>query len=221
LMVRGHFYARLAHWDKAAADLTKALELGSDDMVGIWCSLAVLHLGAGRMDEYRSLCERLMKRFGRTESHWLVATGCLARNAVSDVSRLVQTAEKLLAREPKNADYIATLGLALYRKGDVKGAIQRMQECFQSGSKLSEEHMPKLILAMAYHRSGRATAAQQLFQEVTQWMKENDQEKRREGPGSRGALPWPMRLALEHLYREAEEVLKQDCDPKSPSRITP
>ena len=206
LTTRGHFYADLDEQDKAAADLTRAIELGSDDIFGAWCSLALVHLSAGRTDEYRSLCEMLLKRFDQTESEWVVATCLLAPKAVTDSSRPVHLAEKLVAREPKNADYMAILGVALYRKGDWKEAAQKLEASFHSGFKMRETQAPKLVLAMAYHRLGRDAEAKELLQEVTRWLNTNTEKK--EGASSAVPLPWGYRLGLQLLQREAAELLQ-------------
>jgi tetratricopeptide (TPR) repeat protein len=214
LILRGHFHAGLGQWDKAAADFTRAIELGSDDIFGAWCALAVLHLHAGRTDDYRSLCERLLERFDRKESLWLVATCALAPRAVADLSGPVRIAEKLVARQPKNAEHLAILGFALYRKGDLEGAVRRLKASLRPSSGLREVHAAKLILAMACHRLGRRAQAQQLLREVTRWMDEEARQKGKEGAGRPVPLPWAYRLGLQLLRREAEELLKQDSGPR-------
>ncbi len=196
---RCDFYADLGEFDKAAADLIQAIELGSDDVLGVWYPLAVLHLRADRTNEYRSLCETLLQQFGQSENFWVVVTCKLAPSAVSDLSRPIQIAEKLAAREPQNAEYVGILGDFLYRQGDLQGAVQKLEASIRV-HRGSGVHWRKLCLAMAYHRLGRGVEAQQLFQEVTQWMEKNANEQ----------LSWAHRLDLELLHREAEELLKQE-----------
>jgi tetratricopeptide (TPR) repeat protein len=206
LKMRGHFHAVLGEWDKAAANLMKAIELGSDDVFGVWCPLAFMHLSAGRTDEYRSLCEKMLER---SDSHWIVGICTLTPNAVADLTRLVRIAEKLVSREPKNADYMAVLGFTLYRKGDLKRAAQSLEASIRSGSGLHEVQAPKLFLAMAYHRLGRGSEAQQLLQEVTRWM-ETNAERLEEGARAPLSLAWAYRLGLQLLHREAESVIRFD-----------
>ncbi len=215
LKMRGNFYATLSEWDKAAADFAKAIELGSGDVLGVWYPLAVLHLRAHRPNEYRSLCEKLLERFGQTKNHWVVITCKLAPNAVADLSRPVQIAEKLVAGKPKNAEYIGILGAALYRKGDLEAAVQKLAASVRSGSGQLGVHWRRLVLAMAYHRLGRGAEAQQLFQEVTRWVEKNAQEKLKEGASLTEPLTWAHRLDLQFLHHEAEELLTQDLGLKS------
>jgi tetratricopeptide (TPR) repeat protein len=203
MMARGHFYAGLGDWNKATAAWTKAIELGSDDVLGVWCPLALVQLAAGRTDEYRSLCEKMLKH---SENHWVIGICTLAPKAVADPSRPVRIAEKLVAREPKNAACIMALGLALYRKGDLERAVERLEMTIHSGAGFHIQ-ASKLVLAMAYHRLGRRGKAQQLFQEVTRWLEMNA-EKLKEGAAGGHRLAWAYRLGLQVLHHEAQEVLQ-------------
>jgi serine/threonine protein kinase/Tfp pilus assembly protein PilF len=215
---RGHFYARLGQWDRASADFTKAIELGSEDVHWVWYPLAVLHLRGQRTKEYRDLCEQLLKRVGRPEQRFVVIICKLAPNAVADLSRPVQIAEKLVAREPRNAEYLGLLGAALYRKGELEAAAARLEASIRRGPQEFGAHWRKLELAMAYHRLRRGAEARRLFQEVTGWMEKYAPEQPAEGAIFKPRLyffSWAHRLDLHLLHREAEEVLKQDVGDKS------
>jgi eukaryotic-like serine/threonine-protein kinase len=205
LKARALFYGGAGQWDKATADFAKAIDLGSDDVMGIWYPLAVLHLRAQHTKEYRTLCERLLKQPRQPEHHFVVIICKLAPNAVADLSQPVQIAEKQVAREPQNAEYIGLLGAALYRKGDVKAAAQKLEEGIRLGPEQIGVHYRKLVLAMAYHRLGRGPEARQLLENVTQWTEQNGPEK----------LSWAHRLDLQLLHYEAEQFLKQDSGGKS------
>jgi tetratricopeptide (TPR) repeat protein len=203
LEARGHFYGALGEWEKATADFTKAIELGSEDVRGAWYPLAVLHLRAQRTKEYRALCEQLLKQFGQSEQHFVVITCKLAPDAVADLSAPVRIAEKLVAGQPQNAEYVGLLGAALYRKGDLEAAAARLEAAIRCGPQQVGVHWRKLALAMACHRLGRGAEAKQLFQEVTQWMEKNAKKPTL-------LLSWAQILDLHLLHREAEELLKQD-----------
>src|SRR5262249_51390485 len=105
LKARGHLHASSGGWSKDAADLTRAIELGSVDMLGVWCPLALVQLGAGRTDEYRALCEKMLER---SEDYLIVGICGLAPEAVADLTRPVRIAERLVARGPENAGYLAS-----------------------------------------------------------------------------------------------------------------
>jgi hypothetical protein len=68
---------------------------------------------------------------------------------------------------------------------------------------------------MAYQRLRRGAEARHLFQEVTQWIDKNAQEKPKEGAGLTPQLSWAHRLDLHLLHREAEELLKQEFGDRS------
>jgi tetratricopeptide (TPR) repeat protein len=211
LKSRAHWYGDLGEWDKAAAALAKAIDLGSDDVQGIWYPLAVLHLRAQRMSEYRSLCKRLLDQFGQKKELYVVITCKLAPNAVADLSRSVQIAEKLVTDKPQDSECVGVLGDALYRKGDFEAAVQRLETSIHISPQAGGAPFRKLFLAMAYHRLGRAVEAQQLFQEVTQWMTKNAKKQHPQGAVLTAPLSWPYpyRLDLRLLRRETEEILKQ------------
>jgi serine/threonine protein kinase len=209
LQWRGHFYVRLGQWDKAAADLAKVIDLGSDDVSGVWYPRAVLLLRAGRTAEYRGLCERLLERPALVQKgkHFVVIICKLAPDAVADLSRPVQIAEELVSGQPSNAEYLGLLGAALYRRGDpargdLEAAVGKLEAGIRASPKQIGVHWRKLVLAMAYQRLGRGADAQPLFQEVTRWMET-------------AKLTWAQRLDLELLHREAEEVLKHGAGVKT------
>jgi tetratricopeptide (TPR) repeat protein len=210
LAARGHFYGTLGEWDKATADFTKAIELGSRDVVGVWYPLAVLHLRAQRTNEYRDLCEHLLKQFGQSEEHYVVIICKLAPDAVTELSWPVQIAERLVVRVPQNAEYMGLLGAALYRKGELEAAAAKLEAGIRDGPEQLGVQWRKLVLAMACHRLQRAAEAKQLFQEVTQWLEQNVQEKVQQGTAAAGPLSWAHRLDLQLLYQEAEKLLKQE-----------
>src|SRR5205085_12378779 len=139
----------------------------------IWYPLALLRLSTGRTKEYRLLCATLLERFGEANDpdRWVVAICNLAPDAVADLARPVQIAEKMLARDPHNADLVGILGAALYRKGDLEAAVPRLEASIRAASGVGVHCT--LFLAMAYHRLGRAAEARQLLQEAVQWIEKN------------------------------------------------
>ena len=85
-------------------------------------------------------------------------------------------------------------------------AVQRLETSIR-GAPGFDAHRRKLFLAMAYHRLGRTAKAQQLLREAVQWIEKNGQEKLAEGAELKEPLPWSLRLDLQLLRREAEELL--------------
>lgn len=196
--------------DLAIANFSRAVEFGSNDLWGVWYPLALLHLNTGRTAEYRQLCEAMLERFGQANDpdFWVVIICKLAPDAVADLSRPVQMAEKLLAPDPQNADLVGVLGETLYRKGDLDAAIQRLEASIRAAPGVGI-HWRRLFLAMAYHRLGRTSEAQSLVKETAQWMEKNARDKLADGAELSQPLPWQVRLDLQLLRHEAEELLKK------------
>jgi len=198
------------NFDLAIANFTQAIELGSKDVWGVWYPLALVHLSTGRTAEYRALCETLLERFGQSNDPdlWVVNICKLAPDAVADPARPVQIAEKMLARDPHNADLVGILGENLYRKGDLDAAVPRLEASIRAASGVGVHC--SLFLAMAYHRLGRTAEAHQFLNETTQWMDINAQEQLAEGAELSQPLPWQLRLDLQLLRHEAEKLLKEE-----------
>src|SRR5262249_4440101 len=148
------------------------------------------------------------ERFGQANDpdFWVIAICKLAPDAVADLARPVQIAEKRLARDPHNADLVGLLGDTLYRKGDLEAAVGRLEASIRAKPGIGV-HWRKLFLAMAYHRLDRAARAQQLLQEAVGWIEKNGQEKLAAGAELQEPLPWQLRLDFQLLRREAEELL--------------
>jgi serine/threonine protein kinase len=195
--------------DLAIVNFSKAVELGSRDLWGVWYPLALLHLSTGRTKEYHVLCEKLLERFGQSDDpdRWVVNICKLAPDAVDDLARPVQIAETMLAQDPHNAELAGILGDSLYRQGDLDAAVERLEASIRADFGVGA-HWRKLFLAMSYHRLGRTTEARQLFQETVRWIEKNAQERLAEGAEFEAPLPWSVRLDLQLLRREAEELLE-------------
>jgi tetratricopeptide (TPR) repeat protein len=206
--------------DLAITNFSKAIELGSKDLWGVWYAQALLLLSADRTEEYSILCETMLERLGQSNDpdRWVVNICNLAPDAVADLAQPVQIAEKILARDPHNADLAGILGAALYRQGLLEAAVQQLEAGIHTAAGVSV-HSRKLFLAMAYHRLGRAVEAHQLLQEVDEWIEANGQEKLSEGAEIKGQLPWSARLDLQLLRREAEELLKQKSGDRQPDGL--
>ncbi len=194
--------------DLTIASLSRAVELGSNDFWGVWYPLALLHLSTGRTKDYRALCETLLERFGQADDpdFWAVVICKLAPDAVADLARPVQLAERIVARHPRDAGLDGILGETLYRKGDLNAAVRRLEAGIRADPGVGV-HWRKLFLAMAYHRLDRAAEARQLLREAAEWIEKNGQEKLAEGAELKEPLPWVVRLDIQLLRGEAEELL--------------
>jgi serine/threonine protein kinase/tetratricopeptide (TPR) repeat protein len=197
---RGELYALAGNWDPARADYARAAESGSDNVAGVWLPLALLDLRTGRTDDYRALCEDLLKRCEQANdpgtAFWTIVTCKLAPNAVRDRAQLVRLAEKHQASDPGNAHATGLLGDVLYRAGEPRAAAEKLEAGIRGDPGVGR-NWRKLFLAMACHHLGRTAEAESNFREVEAWTGTKEFEQ----------LPWTQRLDLELLREEAQLTL--------------
>jgi Flp pilus assembly protein TadD len=100
---------------------------------------------------------------------WALATGPCPR--VCDPRRAVTLARKSVALEPKNSDFWNTLGVAKYRAGDWKGAV----EALARAAKLRKEgdDFTHLFLAMAHWQLGEKEKARACYDKAVAWAEKN------------------------------------------------
>jgi WD40 repeat protein/Tfp pilus assembly protein PilF len=241
---RGMSLAELGQWKKAGADFAKSIDTGKvDEPVLSWLALAFL--GSENPKGYRETCAVLLERAGTIEdpetANRLVRACVLAPDALADWGRLVQVAQKTLATEPENPDYLRTLAAALYRADRFEDAVRRLNEAIAApepraaekldwpkkekdgkkdgGDKDAPDEVPRprgtafdwLFLAMAHEKCGRHAEAQLWLNHAVRWMEHRDQQKPEALEGA-ASLPWEQRLALQQLHREAQNLTKVKPD---------
>ena len=130
----------------------------------------------------------------------------LAPNAVPDPAQLVQLAEKAVASAPDSYFYLSTLGAALYRAGDFRAALQRLNEAKKFAPTGTPEPEYALFQAMAHHRVDHAHEARQWLGKAVEWIDESTQERQKGGTTSSAStsnkqsaskLDWADRLVLQ------------------------
>jgi tetratricopeptide (TPR) repeat protein len=200
---RGHAYAELEHWDKAAADYARASELRPEDGE-LGYRRPILCLARGDEEEYRRVCADVLQRFGEGASlrdALDAARVCTLRpDAVPEPAQLVriaENAEKAAGVAPM-VMYRTTRGIVLYRAGRFEEAIQRLNESIaaRNGDGIFQEW---LFLAMAHHRLGHAAEARQWLDKTIQWAEQKQADAE--------PLTWLQRVQLQLLRREAEGLI--------------
>jgi tetratricopeptide (TPR) repeat protein len=206
--VRAGAHAQLGHWEEAAQDYQRALDL--DAPIEYWYRGALVLLKQGDRAGYRRLCERLLEQFGETTNprirNTVVWTCVLGDASVPEPGRLVELQKKsgdLLRRDYQLAN---TLGAALFRAGDIKGALKQLESAVVLNRRGGTPG-DWLFQAMAHHRAGDTAKAKELLERTVQLLDRINPEKARKNPLVR--VPrWEEWLELELLRREAESVLK-------------
>jgi WD40 repeat protein/Tfp pilus assembly protein PilF len=205
---RGKAYVQLGQLEKAAAAFARTTELPGAT-IAAWTASATLQLYLGDADGYARICRRFLKILtnqaasARNSGAWLCSLG---PNAVDDPARAVALAREAVAKEPRNANYVHTLGAALYRAGLFQEAVQRLEESMKlhvAGGRFSDW----VLLAMAHHRLGHAALARQWLDRSVQWLDQSTPDKPRDA--SLGApVPWNMWLQAQCLRHEAEALIR-------------
>lgn len=117
------------------------------------------------IDGYRSYCRTILQTYGATVSSAVeqnnLAWACvLGPEAVPDMSRIVQIAQRAVANSGREAAYQNTLGVALYRAGRYSEAVDRLQQSIAMGGRGGGPE-DWFFLAMAHYKLGNSTQAQQ------------------------------------------------------------
>jgi tetratricopeptide (TPR) repeat protein len=156
----------MQQWEKAAADLAQATELGSQDWQ-VWYSLGLLRLMSGDQEGHRRVCSRMLERLGQgyhpAAAHfWTARTCILAPAAVAGWEPVIQAAERSVTIVPRNAMSLATLGAALYRAGRFKLAEERLNQALEV-PEIRRTGLEWLFRSMTQHHLGRAAEARLWF----------------------------------------------------------
>jgi tetratricopeptide (TPR) repeat protein len=217
LYARGRIHAELGQWEMAAADYHRAFELTETLTVmsrDYLCEHAGVLLLTGKYPAYRDLCRRVLDHATRLVGTSLdggrasqAARACvLGPDAVEDPARVVTLAEKALARKPKDAEMLHTLGMAHYRAGQFDRAAQRLRQSMDVEPSWPGQVLNWLGLAMTSHRSGQVEEARKWLDKATQWINQTAPKLSEGAVISLPGLPTADWLACHVLRREAEEL---------------
>jgi superkiller protein 3 len=186
----GDCFNRMGRPDQAIAECQEALRLKPD----FPCALINLAAALGEQGKPAEAITALEHAFRldpdfagtRNQLAWLLATCPDAK--FRDAKRAVGLAQEAVQITP-NADNLNTLGIAYYRAGKCRDAIQTLERA----TKLhSGDAYDWFFLAMAHGQVGEKARAKQFHQQAVQWM-----EKYR-----------PKNPELLRFRAEAEELLE-------------
>ncbi len=158
---------RLGREEEARADWQKSLEADPPEHAA-WYGYAEFCLFLGQEDEYRRARRDLLSKFGATTDPYVAertARACLLRPAAEgELRQAVALAERAAAVEPSKyqgayAHFLFARGLADYRQGRLDRAIALMRG--EASRVLGPA--PRLVLALALHRSGQAAEARKVL----------------------------------------------------------
>lgn len=156
---------RAGHLDKAIKEFDEILDPAESEAnspnlsaVAVADRLALVR----KIKEYRSHCEGLLKAtpaevsvLEANNTAWACVT---AKEGLEDYTKPVELARKAVAGATEERDrwtYLNTLGVALYRAGQDKEAIERLTEA----EKINSDVFNWPFLALAHHRLGNTKEA--------------------------------------------------------------
>jgi WD40 repeat protein/Flp pilus assembly protein TadD len=199
---RGNVWAELGHWKQAGDDYAEVVRRAPDEAEA-WCLYAVLALHQGDRAEYRRACAALWKAQEKSKDPrlaYLAAwTSVLAPDSGVSGERLAALARQAVEHQPRDADYLCTLGAAQYRAGDTREAIRSLNEALALHDRRGNAR-EWLWLALAYAREKKAVEARKWLDRATTFLHSPEAAEQ----------PWPRRLQLEMLRRQAEPDRKKD-----------
>jgi WD40 repeat protein/serine/threonine protein kinase len=197
---RGSARAELGRWQQARDDFEEVVRR-VPEQTEAWCMYGLLSLREGDAAGYRRACDALRKNQEHSDNPrvaYLTAwIAVLSHDAGVKGEQLVSLAKQAVEREPRDPDYMGTLGAALFRAGELDDAALRMNEALRlRGRQFYAREW--LWLALIRSRMRLPSEARQWLEKATDALKSPDA----------AALPWVQRLQLQSLQREAERTLK-------------
>jgi serine/threonine-protein kinase len=217
---RARVYAELGLWEFAAADERRAFEYNEPSQITQWWSYAVLLASLGDVETYHRVCQRMESRFTGNHAGIMIdmlRTLCVIPNAEIDYSRIVHRVQTTSLEVPQNSVSLYATGLAHYRAGQFRDAVQKCEES-QMSSEIGADQQPIFpVLALAYrqlgeHDNARANLAM-AKQLRNRWIEQLYASGEKGWGTHKGASAnWPVPIALwlefDTLYREARNDLQ-------------
>jgi tetratricopeptide (TPR) repeat protein len=211
---RGNAQAELGRYELAAADLARAIDEAPAPSGG-WYLAALAQVAAGRDDEYRGLCRRLLDvAKGDKFVPQLVQTYSLLPDAVPDTDRLV----RLAGQAPPDSIGARLAGRILYRAGRFRQAADRLQQSFRlRGNNPLYFPADYALVAMAHHRLGNAKEARRWLARAR---RQRDLRARKVATDPAAARAWDLwanPVADGLFFCEAEALIEgspAEADPK-------
>jgi WD40 repeat protein/serine/threonine protein kinase/tetratricopeptide (TPR) repeat protein len=172
-LARASAHLGLNQREQAITDYSKYLELWPNQ-ADAWIYRGEVYFGMHRFDE--ALADYLKavevapaSALARNNLAWFLAT--CPEVKLRDASRGVEMAKKAVELAPKERTYWNTLGVAHYRAGDWKGAIEALTKSMEFGK--GGDANDWFFLAMAHSQVGEKPQARSWYDRAVPWMERN------------------------------------------------
>jgi WD40 repeat protein/serine/threonine protein kinase/Tfp pilus assembly protein PilF len=171
---RAAVYFGWREYEKAFADLSKAIALEPRNW-SLMATRASLHAELEHWEDTRADYAKSVEMFpdsplALNNLAWFLAT--CPDQKFRDSRRALELAEKAVKRLPQEGGHWNTLGIARFRTGDWKGAIETLNKSEEllKGKVLS---FNAFFLAMAHWQLGQKAEARQWYDKAIVWMEQN------------------------------------------------
>jgi WD40 repeat protein/Flp pilus assembly protein TadD len=210
---RGVAHAEKEEWQLAEKDLEGATR-SARAPAGVLLQLALVRLQLGDVPGYRRTCLEMVRRYAArqvpAEVVKVVQTCVVVPEALEDWSPLLRPLDGLARSASDRYLEVASYGQACYRAGDYPGARQWLTHALKSPV---EDPLSSLFLAMTHHRLGDTDQARRWLERFTTWLTASKTKREGERLSAWEELSFSERLRVEHLSREARELLAKPPAP--------
>jgi serine/threonine protein kinase/Tfp pilus assembly protein PilF len=174
-------YQSVAALEEMAAKYPKSVGYRVE-LAAAWDSVGRLRQATGRtrdaeqafrrcIEVYERLCIESPGQVGGYEAPLAQLYADCPVERLRDPRRAVELGKKALAIFPKASSYWVTLGVAHYRRGEWKAAVDALETGLRQDR--PDTGRGSFFLAMAYARLGNAEQARRSFEQAVQWMDTN------------------------------------------------
>jgi serine/threonine protein kinase/tetratricopeptide (TPR) repeat protein len=201
LSLKGELHADAGQWEKAVEAFSRSINARSTDSAFLGRARAYQKLK--KWDSAVADYGEFLRLFPQTESRgsvlnefaWLLAT--CSDPLVRNPRRAVAHAQELVKGSPRVSAFWNTLGVAQYRAGDWKAAVEALDKSRElSGGGIAEDWC---FLAMAHRKLGHDDEARKAYDRAVQWLEKNKPLLEKNPDRAK---------ELERFRGEAEEVLE-------------
>jgi tetratricopeptide (TPR) repeat protein len=206
--LRSEAHAEAGRLKEAAADLAAARPEAGDDLQ-VWHRQAVALLALGDVAGYKKVCADLVARLGKSAAvdrvNDVVWICLLHLDSGIKAAPLADLAEKVVAKQPKDARFRTTLALALSRAGRDAEALEQLNKSLEGrgGEILPEEW---LLLGMVHQRLKHTDEARSWLAKAGKALDEL-KTSAADTPDPASATPWVLSVEMDLFRREAETLL--------------
>ena len=170
-------YLQANQWDKAVTEFSRAIELKPD----LWAAFEGRRSAYAKLGQWDKIIDEYAKAIevhpDRADFYntlaWLLAT--CPDPKFRDPKRAVELGKKAVQLVPNDGNHRNTLGVAEYRAGDWKAAIETLGKSYEL---LGEKELSfnAFFLAMTHWHLGNKEEARKSYDQAVQWMDKNKPE---------------------------------------------